>query len=388
MKRSFSFTEKPVLFILKSIPSLLPGIEKAVTIYYSYESKRLLSHSIRYENTGYLVEELSLEDTSAIMRKLRSENSPYSWLMTEDIPFEIKSKQRMQLNIFNELNNNILLIRIPNEYDQLNDLFFIYLNQNLSNFGIVNNNKPLSTENKTIIAHIVRNTITTIYLTLKDDKVLFADLHENTKSLLTEINALREQLETTKIKYNEGFIRLCQNWLLEISRTHDRIYRLSESAVEKLKHFEGDFNSLRNILEKAAHFAESFALDSSVQDILIADFHIIITDEPPNKTVEKIPEHSGDIPIKYSKTLVLLDKLENAALNVKSKNKLITSANLGYEFPTPITPPAITDALKKHRTKILFLFKEFPHRWEIIRSEFRPIQNILNVRPELKQLSA
>ncbi len=388
MKRSFSFTEKPVLFILKSIPSLLPGIEKAVAIYYSHETKRLLSHSIRYENTGYLLEELSLEDTSAIMRKLRTESSPHSWLMTEDIPFEIKAKQKVQLNIFNELNNNILLIRIQNEYDLLSDLFFIYFNQNLSNFGTVNNAKSLTTENKTIIAHILRNTIHTIFLTLKEDKELFAELHENTKSLLTEMTSLKEELESTRSKYNKGFIRLCQNWLLEISQKHDHIYRLSDSAIEKLKHFEGDINALRNILEKAAHFAESFALDSSLQDILIADFHIIITDEPVKKTKELVPEHFAELPIKYSKTLVLLDKLENAALNVKSKNKLLTSANLGNEFPTPITPPAITDALKKHRAKILFLFKEYPHRWEIIRAEFRPIHNILNVRQDLKQLSA
>lgn len=388
MKRSFSFTEKPVLFILKCIPSLLPGIEKAVAIYYSHETKRLLSNCIRYENAGYLLEEFSLEDTSAIIKKLRTESSPYTWLMTADIPFELKSEQRMQLTIFNELNNNILLIRIPNDYDRLSDLFFIYFNQNLSNFGTVNNTKSLSTENKTIISHILRNTIQTIYFTLKDDKELFADLHENTKSLVAEINSLKENLETTRTKYNNGFIRLCQNWLLEISQKNDRIYRLSDSAIEKLKHFEGDFNVLRNILEKAAHFAESLALDSSVQDILIADFHIIITDEPVKKTKETVPEHSADLPIKYSKTLVLLDKLENAALNVKSKNRLLTSANLGSEFPTPITPPAITDALKKHRTKILFLFKEYPHRWEIIRSEFRPIQNILNVRQDLKQLSA
>jgi hypothetical protein len=308
--------------------------------------------------------------------------------MTEDIPFEIKSKQRVQLNIFNEFNNNILLIRIPNDYDQQSDLYFFYFNQNLSNFGTVNNTKSLSTENKTIIAHILRNTIQTISLTLRDDKELFAELHENTKSLLTEINSLKEELNTTRTKFNNGFIRLCQNLLLEISQKHGRIYRLSESAIEKLKHFEGDFNVLKNILEKAAHFAESFALDSSVQDILIADFHIIITDEPVKKTKETVSEHPADLPIRYSKTLVLLDKLENAALNVKSKNKLVTSANLGSECPTPITPPAITDALKKHRTKILFLFKEYPHRWEIIRSEFRPIQNILNVRPDLKQLSA
>src|ERR1035438_4448548 len=179
MKRSFSFTEKPVLFILKSIPSLLPGIEKTVAIHYSHETKQVLSHCIRFENAGYLMEELSLEDTSAIIKKLRTESSPYTWLMTEDIPFEIKSKERKQLNIFNELNNNILLIRIPNGQDQLNDLFFIYFNQNLSNFGTVSNTKSLSTENKTIIGHILRNTILTNYSILQEDKELFAELHAN-----------------------------------------------------------------------------------------------------------------------------------------------------------------------------------------------------------------
>jgi hypothetical protein len=388
MKRSFSFTEKPVLFILKSIPSLLPGIEKAVAIYYSQESNKLLSHSIKFENAGYLLEELSLEDTTAIMKKLRSDSSPYSWLMTEDVPFEITSKQKKQLNIFNELNNNILLIRITNDYDRLSDLFFIYFNQNLSNFGTVNNSKSISTENKTIIAHLIRNTIQTMHATLRDDKELFAELHANTKSLLKEIDSLKQELESTRTRYNDGVIRLCQNWLLEISQKHDRIYRLSESAMEKLRHFQGDYNDLKDILEKAAHFAESFALDSSDRDILIADFHIILPAVPVKKVTEIVSENTADVPVKYSKTLVLLDKLENAALHVKSKNKLLTSANLGNEFPTPISPPAITDALKKHRAKIMFLFKEYPHRWEIIRAEFRPIQNILNTRPDLKQLSA
>jgi len=42
------------------------------------------------------------------------------------------------MDIFNELNNNILIIRIQNQDDELNDLYFIYFNKDLSNFG---NNK-------------------------------------------------------------------------------------------------------------------------------------------------------------------------------------------------------------------------------------------------------
>ena len=330
MKRSFSFSEKPVLFILKSIPSFLPGIGKAVAIYYSPENKKLLCHSIKNENQDYLTEELSLEDTGAIMKKFRSETAPYSWMMADNLPFEINAGQKVQLNIFNEFNNNILLIRVPNEYDQLNDLFFIYFNQNLSNFGTVSVDKSLTTDNKTIIAHILRNSIQTVSRTLRDDKMLFTELQENTKSLLTEIHALKKELQATKTKFNNGFIKLCQNYLVDISQRNNRNYRLSDSAIEKLENFNGDFNALRYILEKAAQFAESFAPGSDEKDVVIADFHLIINDEPVRKPKEQVPAEMSEVPVKYSKTLVLLDKLENAAWNVKSQNKLLTSANLGF----------------------------------------------------------
>ncbi|HSN50090.1 MAG TPA: hypothetical protein VLR52_02585, partial [Bacteroidales bacterium] len=123
--------------------------------------------------------------------------------------------------------------------------------------------------------------------------------------------------------------------------------------------------------------------------IIIEDYHISFMPVKDEKEVTKIPaSENSEVPARYTKTLLLLNKLEKAALSVKAGNKMITSVNIGAEFPTPITPPAISDALKKHRSKILHLFQEYPERWEIIRSEFRPIQNILQVKRDSEQLSA
>ncbi|MBL6950397.1 MAG: hypothetical protein ISR57_07110, partial [Bacteroidales bacterium] len=66
----------------------------------------------------------------------------------------------------------------------------------------------------------------------------------------------------------------------------------------------------------------------------------------------------------------------------------LTSVNVGKEFPTPISAPAITDALRKHKKRIIHLFDQYPEKWEIIRHEFRPIQNILNAIQDFEQLSA
>ena len=388
MKRVFSFSEKPVLFILQSLPSILPGIEKAIAVYYSPEVSGLTSDIIRKSDDEYTVEAFQVSDTSAILNRLRLDTASYSWLRKEDLPFEIKSKEKVQLDIFNELNNSILLIRISNIFDSLNDLFFIYFNQDLRNFGTINPNKILSTENKTIIGHILRNSIMTFIQNQKNDKTLFATLNEHARIMIQERNLLRNELEIMQKKYKEGLIRLSNSYLTDLSNAVDVTYRLSESALKKIKDYEGDIGNLKPMIEQAARYAETMNLEGTLKDIMIADFHIVTEERKVVKPKVSDIEPISDVPAKYNKTFLLLDKLENAAIHVKSKNMLLTGSNLGNEFPKPITPPAITDAIKKHKQKILFLFKEYPDRWTIIRSEFRPVQNILNAKPLLNQLSA
>ncbi|MCX6244086.1 MAG: hypothetical protein NTU98_05215 [Bacteroidetes bacterium] len=388
MKRVFSYSEKPILFILNTLPSLLPGIEKVIAVYYSNESDALTSTMVRNENGEYLPESFRISDTPSVFNRLRLDNAPYSWLRKEDLLFEVKTKEKVQLEIFNELSNNILLVRIPNSFDGKNDLFFIYFNQDLSNFGTVSPNKILTTDNKTIIAHVVRNSILTFLNNLQSDKELSATLNENTRAILRERNFLREELEITREKYRDGLIRLSNSYLADLSSATGTTYRFAESAVSKIRDYGGDMDTLKPVILQAVRYAETMNLEGTSDFVLISDFHLLIIEKPVQRQKEAIAEIVGDIPAKYTKTVILLDKLENAAHHVKSKNKLLTGANIGSEFPTPVSPPAITDALKKHKQKILYLFNEYPGRWEIIRSEFRPVQNILNAKPFREQLSA
>ena len=388
MKRVFSFSEKPVLFILQLLPSLLPGIEKVIAVYYSPDSADVSSDLIRKESGEYVQESFQVSDSPSIFSRLRSDNAPYSWLRKEDLPFEIKPKERVQLDIFNELNNSILLIRIQNTFDNKNDLFFIYFNQDLSNFGTISPNKILSTENKTIIGHILRNSILTFIQNNLSDKDLFATLNENTRAMIKARNFLRDELEITREKYKEGLIRLTNSYLTDLYKSNGVKYRLSDGAMKKIRAYTGDIGNLKPVIAQAARYAETMNLEGITGDVLIADFHLVMDEKKEPRQKESISEPVEGVPVKYNKTFLLLDKLENAALHVKSKNMLLTGANIGHEFPNPVTPPAITDALKKHKQKILFLFCEYPDRWVIIRTEFRPVQNILNAKPFREQISA
>lgn len=389
MKRLFSFSEKPVLSILQRLPSLLPGIEKVLSIYYDKESERLNAHSIRKVKTEYILEASNVNDSEELLQKFRTDSAPYIWMQIEDIPFEIISKEKVQLSIFNELNNNILLIRLLNDFDNLHDLFFIYFNYNLSNFGIVNSKKTLTTENKTIIGHLLRNAIDTYVINFKEDRELFISLNENYQTIINELSRSKQELAIMKEKNKDGIIHLCKSYLADLSRYHGNNFLLSNEAIRKLREFDGDLSKLKIILDKAAHFAQTTQINGNLQDILISDYHLIFNLNPNKKNVEILPEsdQTSDIPARYNKTFLFLNKLENAAQTVKFKNLLLTSANVGNEFPSPITPSAITDALKNHQSKIIYLFKELPHHWLIIRTEFRPVQNILNPKPERQKLT-
>jgi len=55
----------------------------------------------------------------------------------------------------------------------------------------------------------------------------------------------------------------------------------------------------------------------------------------------------------------------------------LTGKNVGSHCDKPISAPAISDALKKHRSEIIALFEQYPDQWPIIRKDFAPIRNIL-----------
>lgn len=388
MEQVFTFSEEPVKIILQLLPSLLPGIEKIIAVYYSRESNGITSILIRKENDEYITESFQISDSSSFFNRMRSDNAPYSWLQKEDLPFEIKHKEKVQLEIFNELNNNILLIRLPDSIDSNNDLFFIFFNKGMGNFGTITPSRVLSTENKTIIGNILRNSLITFLGISQNDKQSLIALNENIRILITDRNCLRDELNITKEKYKEGLIRSCKSYLIDLTKRNGVIYKFSDDAIKKIREYNGDIENLKSVILKAAHFAKTMNIEGNTSDILIDDFHILMNEKEEIKQKEVINQNVKSVPAKYNKTFLLLEKLENAALNVKSKNLLLTGVNIGNEFPTPVTPPAISDALKKHRQKIIFLFNEYPSRWETIRKEFRPVQNILNVKPFPDQLSA
>ncbi len=374
MIRQFTFSENNLESFIRHAHYLVPGIEKMIAIYYDEKADSMQGRLMSGNTEERKIEEINVLDSRDLVGRMRIEKSRFNWYSRDDLPFDLERSLRREASIFSELDNIVLLLRFKNMADKLNDLLFIYFNRNFGNFGLSNATKRLSTDNKQIIATLLYNSFNTQIHQNRQDLEVLQNIRSHTSALMRELEKLKRDLQRTRSDYGESLVNLCMEYIRKFSTECGRNYQLSDEAKNKIKTFKGNIKYLQSIIRESIVFSENIYIGEDFDEILIKDYHINL-DSYDTELVEET--QSGEIGDKYSRTTQLLDKLENAARTVIGRRQSLTSGNVGEACPTPITAPAITDALKKHRNKILHLFKAYPEKWEIIRREFRPVRNLM-----------
>lgn len=373
------------LRILSLIPGLIPGIEQVILVHSPQHSTDLSGFLLKKDAETYKTEPIKLEAGSSFFISLTAGSQTYKWFQKEQVPFDVINKNKIQLTIFNELKNNILLVKHVFPGATSCDLIFIYFNENLSNFVLDKVSEPFSAQHKNIVGYLLSHSIQTVYQLTDSQNKLTSTFDDQIKLVVKERDFLRESLELQSQQERQGVVRLSEYYLAQIAESYGKRAILTDSAKIKLKSYEGELYLLEGIIRDALEFAGALSSSSRVSSVLIADYHIRFPDPSEIRTSEEFIE---GLPQRLIKTHLLLDRLEMAASGIKQKKNNLTSANVGKEFPTPVSAPAITDALRKHRKRIIQLFDQYPDKWEIIRHEFRPIQNLLNSVQNQELLSA
>jgi hypothetical protein len=372
--KPFSFIYHPIEKLHGIIPDIMPGIKKIITVHFDNSKNRIFGILTENGNGNYATRELNIDTALPSLQRYMEEKSPFSWLSLQSLPFDIEKKtDKLTIDIFSELQNIVLLIRVPDEMNQLNDLVFLYLNENPSNFGVTNTVNPLTTDNKSIIAFLLYNTIKTLIQGQNEDREVLKFANMRTRQVINNTETLKQELERTRDNYGLSLVKLCQNYIRDWSARNRKKYILTPAALEKIKKYKGDLKNLDCIIAETISYVDN--LYFGVQgEIEISEWHIHFDPVTTGSTDIRNKMAKED---KYAKTIALLDKLEKAALQVKSKHLKLTGTNVGAACPTPISAPAISDALYNHRGKINSLIITYPENWETIKSEFRPVMNIL-----------
>lgn len=368
----YSFIENPIYNLHNYVAELIPGIEKIITIYLNEETKTIESKLSERKKKKYNTSSLNVQEIEERINELRNTRNHFEWYSKNDIPINVNSvKTNSPLTIFAERKNIVLLIKCPNPTDGKNDLIYIYFKENFGNFGLSKDDKWLTTENKTIIAQILSKSIRA-YLEdkLTDREVLRANKGK-TIQIFSEIKYLKSELEKLRENYGQSMVKLCNQYLIDFSKKYKKTYHFDEGAIEKIKSFKGDLKDLQGIVERSIIFLNNFFFDKAL--VSIAEWYIDFENMPQSEDQIDLEE----VETKYIKTIQLLDKLEKAAKTLKIKKLKLTSVNVGKTLESPISAPAISDALYNHKGKINTLIKDNPEKWLTIRSEFRPLRNII-----------
>jgi hypothetical protein len=291
-----------------------------------------------------------------------------------DLPFEpVRIENTDERDLFSEHDNVVLLIRVPGSEDNGRDLLFIYFRRNLSNFGLSKVDKEFSTDHKEVVGYLVSNAVIGGIKMQQSDYSGFRNLNENVKMLIRKNESSISELTKIRENYGESLLNFCQSYLKELSEEYKRNFILSEDARLKIRSFSGNLALLRLVLDDAAKFVNQVYFEDPDIDLKIHEWELNFEKFMSIETSER-REHRIDN--KESRAMQLLDKLDKAAEEVVRNRLPLTSANVGQHCPTPITAPAITDALKKNRKRILDLLKKYPDKWRVIRYQFRPLKNL------------
>ncbi|MCX6234425.1 MAG: hypothetical protein NT175_06815 [Bacteroidetes bacterium] len=374
MAGNYSFLSHPFEVILRNAHAFLPGIDKVVAVYFDSESGTIQARCVTREFQPGHIEAMELGDSKVILQKQRQDKNPCIWCSKENIPFITTPPVNKQVQIMDEYSNIILQLRFPNENDEYQDILFFYFKENISNFGVSTNNKLLSTENKSIISFILYNFLKTTFSIIRSDNLIHNTVTESTISLMSRYSNIWNELERSRRNYGESLMNLCQHYITDFAEQFGITCTLEERATERIRTYTGDIRHLLKIIENAIIFAKNIDKIRSPKVIRIYGWHLNFDQFAYNEICSKVDVLVGE---KYKKTWLLLEKLENAAREVKSNNKKLISENVGSHCPTPISAPAITDAIKKHNAKILYLMNRYPERWTIIRNEFRPVRKLM-----------
>ena len=373
MNSELSILKNPYIRLMENAHLFFPGIEKIVAVYYDRLKKDILSVCVHPRMDPSHVELVFLNENKPLIQKSRVSKSPTAWLTREELSFDLKAVESRQVDIFDERHKTVLVLRFPNKYDGLQDIMFLYLQESMSMFGMNLTSRSLSTDYKSIIGYLLYHFVQTFIQISESDTDTAQTIADSTKSIISALVQSNEELSRTRRYYGQSLVDLCENYLEELQSGSGRRYRLHESAVEKIRNYSGEIKHLRTIIKNAVIFAGYLEQDGEAGLFYIHDFHLNAETYIPESMKDETSTYPED---RYTKTIYLLDRLETAAKEVVMLKRKLTGKNVGELCDRPITAAAITDALDKHKKKIIDLFDKYPDKWEIIRNDFKPIKNL------------
>lgn len=354
-------------YLLEHHYELFSDVQKLVAIYAKDDNGVLKSvvKSSSHSNA------LNISDFKSEINKFRKISTPFSWYDESSLPFRIRQAGIFQQELFDELDKTVLLIRMPSEYDGKQDLLFIYFDKNLSNLAVsLNSETKLLGDTKSLVAKLLYKSVKSVISdAYENQQILKHNFNPGTQSIIQSHKQLKSDYINLQSKFNNTFLKLVKSIFYKYLDKDTCSITLTDISIQKLIAYNGNFDELEMVIKNTVSYISTLYLGELPENLAIEEYFINTDLIQQSKTSQQ--ENN-----RYTKTIHLLDNLNEAVKAVMEQHQNPTGQMVGQAMPKPISAPAISDAIKNHRNKILSLLENYPNRWTELKQYFKPIQNL------------
>lgn len=325
-------------------------------------------HSKGQNKSIFMPSVMDQGDNRIQVQKFRQVKKNLFWGELADLPLkENKRKNEIkQLSIQDEIEQNVLIFRVPSVSDDAFDVFAIQFSKTFSNFYIPSGRNVLSSELKKSIGQTILNQIQWLYDLHKSQQKNVGRIQRAYQQHTDELDEMRQLLEQEKLASRDLLAKYLNQLIQKQEADLGCSIVLKAGFLDKIKNSELPIDQIQDVVNQAALTAYDLAIDPSVIElspnlIQISSGGSVQTD----KTTQIIA---------LDKTEALLNRYEQAARQLAQKSERINGRNLAAELS--ISSPAVTDAIKKHSSKIKRLLEKYPEKWPLLCDFIRPIREI------------
>lgn len=213
-----------------------------------------------------------------------------------------------------------------------------------------------------------------------------ADYIKVSKNQLKKIDFLNNELNILNLQMDILTNKICNYFLSDINPNKLSI-SISDTTANYIKTTNESLDTIKLRLQEA--FKIACELNKGSNEIRIKNYYFIDKSDEKEKSrkieneniqIKNISVSKKDTKIKQlnlSKTEQLLDKYEMIAEDLRRKNLPILGKNIAANCLPPISAPALTDSINKHTDRIILCLKNYPEKWQLLRSDYKPVKNLI-----------
>ena len=356
MIKRYTFLKHPFYFVLENSREMVVGLDKCVAVFYDQSTNKIEAIT----SNG----DLSVLDCGdeQLLVGLRKSKIKTNWIKADQVPFELKEEKIDQLSFLDEEQSSVLELRFRNETDGNYDVLYFYFKNNIGNFKLSTVDETMAVTIKEVIQSLLYKQVSLILASNSNN----ASIHQKLSKTFTDLS-LQERVKSLELERFE-VAKSNYTYLLNKMTLNESVeFVLSNESVRKLMGLGYSLEVVDSVLLNSLELILNKYNPSGFYEIAA---HDLIIDNLRSNAVVSIKQE------KLNKTEQFLDRYEAAAKLLVAKKIKLTGFNVGENCYPKVSPAAISDVLKKHQKKIVVLFRQYPERWSLIRSKFKPVMNI------------